>query len=283
VRILLPVACLVFSGTVLAASPPAPSHAQEQALQGQALVNTALANELRAAQDLSHPMRYLMRKTSPRLTTTRRIYETRDGGVSRLIATGGKPLTAVDDQKEQTRLAQLAQDPARQRHRRQNEDADRARAVRVLRMLPNAFIYQDAGPVQSGPDLLQKFTFRPNPSFNPPDLETQVLTQMAGEILIDAAQQRVVRLEGHLQQDVDFGWGILGRLYKGGWIRLDQADVGGGQWRVVRFQMVMSARIVWRTRSFDTIEEQSEYAPLPASMTYQDAITLLQAEQRAAK
>jgi len=32
---------------------------------------------------------------------------------------------------------------------------------------------------------------------------------MTGELWIDAAQERVVRLEGHLQRDVDFGWGIL--------------------------------------------------------------------------
>ena len=47
---------------------------------------------------------------------------------------------------------------------------------------------------------------------------------MIGEIWIDPVHQRVVRLEGHLQQDVDFGWGILGRLNKGGWI----ADRAGG-------------------------------------------------------
>ncbi len=53
----------------------------------------ALANELRAAQDTSHPMRYQLRKTSPRLTTTKEIYETRDGDVARLVAINDKPLS----------------------------------------------------------------------------------------------------------------------------------------------------------------------------------------------
>ena len=69
---------------------------------------------------------------------------------------------------------------------------------------------------------------------------------MTGEIWIDPVHLRVVRLEGHLQQDVDFGWGILGRLNKGGWIVIEQADVGGGQWRTVRFQMQMSGRVVFK-------------------------------------
>ena len=86
------------------------------------------------------------------------------------------------------------------------------------------------------PGRWKKFTFKPNPNFDPPDLETQVLTQMTGEIWIDPAQERVARLEGHLQQDVDFGWGILGRLNKGGWIVIEQADVGEHQWRIGSLQ-----------------------------------------------
>lgn len=270
---------LVLSEAVLSAS----LQASAPTLQGQTLVDTALANELRAVQDLSHPMRYLLRKSSPRLTTTRQIYETREGGVARLIATADTPLSATDEQKEQARLAALANDPARQRHRKQSEDADRARVAKVLRLLPNAFLYQYAGTASTADGAVEKFTFRPNPSFSPPDIETQVLTEMAGEIWIDVAQRRVVRLEGHLQEDVDFGWGILGRLYKGGWIRIEQTNLGGGQWRIARFQMVMNARVVWKTRNFDTIEEESQFAPLPPSLTYKDAIAMMRAEQRAAR
>ena len=120
-------------------------------------------------------------------------------------------------------------------------------------MLPSAFLYQYAGPAERPRRKSGEFTFRPNPQFSPPDLETQVLTAMTGEIWIDAAQERVVRLEGHLQQDMDFGWGILGRLNKGGWVVIEQADVGGDQWRMVRFQMAMNVRVLFKTRDFDTM------------------------------
>ena len=72
---------------------------------------------------------------------------------------------------------------------------------------------------------------------------------MTGEIWIDLSTERVTRLEGHLQQDVDFGWGILGRLNKGGWIVIEQADVGEHQWRIVHFKMSMSGRVVFKTKS----------------------------------
>jgi hypothetical protein len=102
---------------------------------------------------------------------------------------------------------------------------------------------------------------------------------MAGEIWIDPVRLRVVRLEGHLQQDVDFGWGILGRLNKGGWIVIEQGEVGPGigsdEWRTVRFQMQMSGRVLFKARVFDTTEVQTDYAPLPPGMSYQKAIEVL--------
>ena len=100
---------------------------------------------------------------------------------------------------------------------------------------------------------------------------------MTGEIWIDAAQERVTRLEGHLQQDTDFGWGILGKLDKGGWIVIEQADVGGHQWRIVRFKMKMNGRVLFKTRTSTPRKKMTDYAPVPAGIDYQQAIQMLRA------
>ena len=249
------------------------------AAQAQAMLDRALANEFNAAQDASHPMRYELAKTSPHWSTTKKICETKDGDVARLIALNGKPLSPADEQKEEARLNGLLGDPGKQRRRMQAESEDRGRVLKVLRALPAAFVYQDAGPGEGPTGKVEKFTFKPNSGFSPPDLETQVLTQMAGEIWIDPVHLRVVRLEGHLQQDVDFGWGILGRLNKGGWIVIEQANVGGGQWRTTHFQMAMSGRVVWKTRVFDTTEDERGYEPVPVRLGYQKAIEMLRADK----
>jgi len=256
------------------AKPAAIPPIQTQA-QAQALVERAVASEMRTAQDSSHPMRYRLRKSSPRLTTVKEILETRDGAVARLLSMGDKPLSAADEEKEQARLDGLLSDPGRQRHRKQNEEADTGRALKVLRALPQAFLYQFAGTGWGPAGKVEKFTFKPNPRFSPPDLETQVLTAMVGEIWIDASQMRVTRLEGHLQRDIDFGWGILGRLNKGGWIVIEQADVGGHQWRIVRFQMAMNGRVFFKNKTFDTLEEQTQFEPLPAGLGYRQAIQMM--------
>jgi hypothetical protein len=239
------------------------------------LVHRALTNEIRAASDSGHPMRYRLRKSSPRLATTKEICETRDGAVARLIAINDAPLSATDEQREQARLEQLLSDPGKQRHRKQSQDDDTARALKVLRSLPNAFVYEYAGAGQGSIGPVEKFTFKPNPKFHPPDLETQVLTRMTGELWIDSSQERVARLAGRLQQDIDFGWGILGRLYKGGSILIEQTDVGDHQWRIVHFEMKMSGRVLFKTKAFDTTEDESQFVPMPVGLRYQQAIAML--------
>jgi hypothetical protein len=265
---------LVFPLALAAQGPSAPPSAQSDAL-----VRRALAAELRTARDTQHPMRYQLRKWSPRQTSTKEILETRDGSVARLVQINDQPLNPADEQKEQARLDQLLSDPSRQRHRKQAEDSDQGHALEVLRELPNAFLYQFDGTGMGPTGKVEKFTFRPNPLFIPPNLQTQVLTALTGELWIDIAQERVARLEGHLDHDVDFGWGILGRLNKGGWIVIAQADVGQRQWRVVRFQMVMNGRVLFRARNFDTTEEESAFNPVPTGLSYQQGIQMLRTGQ----
>jgi hypothetical protein len=278
VRRLIPL-LLLLPGTAFAAAQVAtPAAGRLSPAQGQALLERALANELWAAQETGHPQRYVLHKSSPRLSSTKEIIETKDGAVARLTAIDDKPLSAADEQREQTRLDALLRDAGLQRHRKQSEDTDTGRALKVLRVLPSAFLYQDAGPADDSDGKTERFTFKPNPKFDPPDLETEVLTAMSGTIWIDVAQERISRLEGHLEQDVDFGWGILGRLYKGGSIAIEQAPIAESQWHMVRFRMSMSGRVFFKMRVFDTSEEETQFAPVPMGLGYVQAIQMLRGD-----
>lgn len=261
----------------LSALITSPCWAESSAGQATQLVERALAAELRAAQETSHPMCYDLRRSSPRMTTTKEICETKDGSVARLVALNNRPLTPAEEQREEARLDGLLSEPARQRHRKQSEDADTERVLKILRALPNAFLYRPEGTVPGPAGTLEHFSFRPNPRFDPPNLETVALTELEGELWIDAAQGRVTRLEGHLVQDVNFGWGILGQLNKGGWIRIEQANVGGGQWRITRFQLEMTGRVVLKNKVFRSDQWQTGFRPVPAGLTYEQAIRMLRA------
>jgi hypothetical protein len=277
VRYILPF-FLLFSFAGAAQGHPEPT--SRTPTEAQALVARALATEVRTAQDLNHPMRYRLRKSSPRFTSTKEIAETRDGDVARLVAINDQPLSQEDELREEARLDALLSDPSRQRHRKQSEESDTGIVLKLLRMLPQAFIYEYAGVGQgsAGPnhsEIVEKFRFHPNPAFSPPDLETQALTAMSGELWIDASQERVTRLEGHLQQDTNYGFGILGKLDKGGWIVLEQAEVAAGQWRIARFQIKMELRILFKEKSFDSVQEMTHYAPIPVNLDYRQAIQML--------
>src|ERR1039458_7379884 len=137
VRSLLPLLLLLpwavpSPGQPVPATPPALAPPQAQAL-----VERALARELRTAQGPTHPMRSRLRKSSPRLTTAKEIVEPRDGDVARLVSIDDKPLSQADEQMEQARLDTLLGDPGRQRHRMQSEDEDTGIVLRLLRMLPD--------------------------------------------------------------------------------------------------------------------------------------------------
>ena len=267
---------LLFASAAAAQSAPTLS-----APEAQSLVARALATESRAAQNFGHdrPMRYRLRKSSPRITTTKEIVETRDGDVARLIAISDQPLSVAAEQQETARLDALLADPSLQQHRKQSEENDTGRALKVLRVLPTAFVYEFAGMgAASNGGTVARFTFRPNPEFNPPDLGTGVLTAMAGELWVDPSAARVVRLAGSLLEDKQIGWGLLGELDKGGWVEINQADVGAGEWRIVHLMLKMNGRLLWKQKNSDSVQDYSQFAPVAAGIDYRQAIRLLRGE-----
>jgi hypothetical protein len=246
----------------------------------QALVQATLQTEISAAQDPTHPMQYRLRKVSPRLATTKQIIETKDGDVARLLSINDGPLSPQDEQNEETRLQGLLHDPSLQRHRKQREQGDTERARKVIRALPDAFRYAYAGIGETPQGPSYRLSFQPNPSFDPQDLEAQVLKGMAGEMWIDVAQHRVTRLQGRRIHDVDYGWGILGKLDQGGTLLLDQADVGNHQWRTTHMVLIMNARFLIKTVKLDTTLDLSQFEPVAEGMSYQKAIQMLEPHEK---
>jgi hypothetical protein len=247
---------------------------QAQNVDPHALVTRAVHNEL--ASDSKHPYRYTLHKVDDGKITTKEIIETKDGDVARLIAFDDKPLSSDADAAEIERLNTLLNNPDIQEHRRKREQADSDRANEMIRLLPTAFIYTFEGMVDGPSGPCYRLAMKPNPSFNPPDREAEVYHGMAGELWIDQKQERMVKLDVHLIADVDFGWGIVGRLYKGGTILVEQKDVGDGHWEQYLLRLNLQGKILMiKSLIIDTTEEESNYSPVPANWGYQDAVRAL--------
>jgi hypothetical protein len=248
-----------------------------------ALVRRAAANELRAVDDRvaqgPAPVRFLLFKQDEKGSTLKEVVQTRDGSVARLVSINGKPLTAEQKQLEAARLQRLLDQPDLQERRRKREKDDAERAQKIIHVMPDAFVYKYAGTVSgpNGPAI--RLTFEPKPGFDPPDQETRVAVGIRGELWIDQAQERMVRLDAQLFEDVDFGWGILGRLYKGGSIRIENADVGNHNWQLQRMKLDLSGKaLMVKSLTFRISEHGTDYESVPREMSYKDGIRLLQSK-----
>ncbi len=242
-----------------------------------AWVRRAIQNREEAAK-IHRPLRYLLRKIDDHRDTTKDIIETDQGGVARLIAVDNKPLIAEANQAELDRLNTLANHPEIQEHRHQREQKDADRVNRLMRLLPDAFLYRDEGtcPCPTGEGICHHLTFSANPSFEPPDVEANIFRGLAGEVWIDQAQERLTRLDAHVIANVDFGWGILGKLDKGGTIQLEQSDIGNHDWELTSMKLNLKGKaLMVKSLNIQLTEQASHFSLVPPGVDYRKAIQLL--------
>ena len=241
-----------------------------------ALVRRAV--QLRLEEEKSHrPVRYVLRKTDGDHETTKEIIETKDGDVARLIAINGQPLTAEQEQTEMNRLNTLAAHPEMQVRRHRSEQKDAARIDQLVGMLPDSEVYTLEGMVSCGASQCYRLSFTPNPNFETPNIEAEVLRGFAGEVWIEQTQQRLVRLDAHLVREVTVGFGILGRLNQGGTMELQQEFEGNAQeWQPTVLKMNLSGKaLMVKTVNIRINELASDFAPVSPELGYRDAIAML--------
>ncbi|HEX6773231.1 MAG TPA: hypothetical protein VF126_14475 [Acidobacteriaceae bacterium] len=264
--------------TLLILSCVARMHAQAPPEDSVALVRAASWNELHSSNH-EHPFRFRLRKQDETGSTTKDIVETKDGDVARLVAVNDEPLTPDRAKAERARLDNLLAHPELQTRRHKKEQEDNNRSNEMVRLLPDAFLYTYRDIVQGPSGPAWRLTFVPNDKFIPPDREAQVYHGMAGELWIDCRQKRLARLDAHLIADVNFGWGVIGRLYKGGTILVKQEDVGENHWENIQLKLNLTGKILMvHSVTFQTTEDSTDFKPVSNTLTYQDAIRMLESE-----
>jgi hypothetical protein len=240
-----------------------------------ALVRRAVQHRL-DEEKIHRPMRYQLHRQDARRETVKAIVETKDGDVARLIEIDGRPLNAEAEQAETERLESLAEHPELQERRHRGEQKDAARVDRLMGMLPDAEVYTFEGMVSCDTGQCYRLSFVPNPRFVPPDMEANLLRGFAGEVWIDKTQERLVRLDARLVADVDFGFGIIGRMDKGGTVMLRETDVVGQDWELTGLKLdVMGKALMVKTLNVRIDEETSGFSAVP-EMSYRDAIRMLE-------
>ena len=242
-------------------------------------------NEIKA---ISHPgsyLRYRVHTVDHRGDHVRDTIETRDGSVARLVLKDGRPLTGDEDKEERDRLTAMLASPSDFAKHVKDDVEGKKLATDLIRLLPDAmaFTYAPGQPQTAGaagPQVVIDYT--PKPGWDPPTTISAGLRGLRGRAWIDAQSQYVVRMEGEVFQGVNFGWGMLARIYPGGTLLLEQRSVrpeanrADERWIFTHFKDDLRVRAVMvKTITVHTEAEASRFQIIPGSPTYQEAIHVL--------
>ena len=236
------------------------------------LVKAVIHRELNSPDAAAIRWKYLLIKEVDGRQETREVVETKSGSLDRLIAIAGTPLSAGQQHDETERILRLSHNTEEQRKLEENRRKDAEQCNAFLQMVPDAFLFEYAG--ESGG--LIKLTFKPNPDFRPPSREGRVLHEMAGEVWVDAKQQRLANINGQLMNEVKFAGGLLGHLEKGGQFAVKRAEIAPGQWEVTDMAVNMRGKaLLFKTISVQQKEAHLDFERLPDDLTISDAAALL--------
>jgi hypothetical protein len=252
-------------------SPAAPQGSAQE------LVRRVIANEDKASTEHLRFMYRLRTETPKAGAVTKELVETNEGAVARLIAVNDKAPSAEDRRKDDERLQKLANDPQARTAKQKQQKEDEERTTRMVRALPDAFLYQYDGsePGKNGQQLL-RLKFTPNPKYDPPSRELQVYQGMEGSILVDAADERLVKIQARLFKTVNFGWGILGRLDPGGQFEVEQSRVGGDRWEVTEMRLHFTGKILlFKNLNITEHETAFDYRRAPDNLSFVQGIEFL--------
>src|ERR1700675_4640390 len=200
------------------------------------------------------------------------IIETREGSLSRLLSINDRPLTAKQQEEEDQRVQELMTSRSAKRKLQRALEAETLQGRRLFKMLPDAFVFS----YTSGDGDLVRLSFRPNPTFHPTSMEARVFHDMEGEMWVDCKQERLAAFNGHLTQDVKFGFGLLGQLDRGGHFEVRQAEVIPGHWDMTTMNLEMTGKaLLFKSIAVQKRENHRDFQQVSDDLTLTQAADIL--------
>jgi hypothetical protein len=245
------------------------------------LVRQTVRREI-AASNGGTTVMFTDHKETPHGSQTKLLVQTHEGIVGMVVATNDSLLSPEQRLAEYARLKRLAGNSEELRKKQKTEKEDAERVTRIMKALPDAFLYEADGTEAGTPEIggvgkeLTRLKFRPNPAYSPPSRVEQVRTGMRGLLLIDAMQHRIAKIDGTLNRDVTFGWGFLGHLDRGGHFLVEQAEVMKEDWEATRMDLSFTGKVLlFKGLSIKSNETFSDFQPAPSSLSFAQGVELL--------
>jgi hypothetical protein len=237
------------------------------------IVQTAVNTELAASRNDHTLWRYRDEQHDANKVSI--VVQTAKGSVKRLIKKDGAPLTTAEAQAEDARIQNFIHDPDKLAKQKRDGASDDNNAAELLNMLPTAFLWRIAN--ENGDSIT--LTFSPNPDFNPPDMQSRVLSAMAGDLVVDKRQHRIKTISGKLVRDVTFGWGLLGRMKEGGTFRVERRELKPGLWQITETHVNIAGKaLLFKNIGQQQDEVQTDFTQVPADTTLEQAAEMSKAK-----
>lgn len=235
-------------------------------------VREVVTNELRAdANDHSRWM-YRDENGTPNNSTVKLVIQTAQGDLSMTLKRDGRPLTQEQQKADEQRMNAFVQNASLRQKQKRDHEQDAAKANALTKMLPDAFLWTFAG--QNGAETT--LHFKPDPQFNPPSREARVFAAMEGTMVVNTEQKRIQELKGALTRDVNFGYGLLGKLEKGGTFEVERQEIAPRVWAITATHVhIHGHALIFKSISEEQDELTSHYHQTPPSLSLEAAAKML--------
>lgn len=220
---------------------------------------------------------------SPRTLEDRvyRVVPTGGGTAKIMLRDGDKPVDAATYNRQMQNLKDVLETMANPNDpkakaafaKRAKHDRDRAEFVDAAR---TAFRVKWLGTSAWHGRTCDIFELDPSPDFRPHGIFQDALVHVTAKIWVDRETNQMARGEAQVMSDISFGGGILGKLYRGGVVSMEQAEVAPGIWLPTRYQYDFAGRKFLFSFEEHEVIEASHYrrvgTPSEALLLVQDEL-----------
>ena len=233
---------LVLLSSVLVSALGAQDTAAEAIIQKSVAAN---ARDFRASPLYSHKERQITDHGPKEF-----LVEMIDGSpYHRLLSENNQPLSpqreAAEKQKEQAEVSKRhAENPDQRRQRIARFEKDRTRDQKMLDQLTAAFTFSLLGNEDLDGFHVYHLKATPRPGYNPPNMETQVLPAMEGELWIDQKSSQWVKVVAEVIRPASIE-GFLAQVQPGTRFELDKKPVSSEVWFPSHFVMSSKAKVLF--------------------------------------
>lgn len=264
----------LFSGIFVAALPLASALAQGSnsgytQQQISEMVSNAVQIQLKATENDHSVFIYHDHDVQPGKNKYTVVVQTAsDGTVHRITRLNGQ---AIPLSRQKAEVEHFVHSTQLQQKQRKNDAHDAKQVEQLLRMIPKAFVWS----VKSETPQHITLSYKPNPNFHPPNMEDRVFAAMAGEMVLDRKQHRIVVFQGKLIHNVGFFFGILGHMNKGGTFSVHRAEVDHGVWETVTTRTHINGHVLlFKTISQNEDDYDTDFKPAPQHLNLEQAAKL---------